>query len=363
MDAHPLAVDLGEWVIDQALTQMSLWQAQGLILPVSVNIGARQLQQAHFVGRLREILDSHAEVDPEHLELEILETSALEDLAEVAQVIAACRAMGVKFALDDFGNRLFLATTLSTAKVARLKIDQSFVRDMLDDPDDLAILSGVIGLAAAFRRDVIAEGVETAEHGAMLLQLGCEEAQGYALPGPCRPASCRLGRPLAGDPNWRNLPALNRDDLPLLFARTELRAWMTAVTLYLRGERASAPTLDEAHSRFAHWLANEGAHIGMAPSPVHSPFARSTPSCMPRPSRVPSQRAAPPWRTGATASAGARWCWPPCASWRAMYSRAQPPVTPVAKRWAIQQNWWRNEPGLRASKSQPARQSARWAAR
>jgi diguanylate cyclase (GGDEF)-like protein/PAS domain S-box-containing protein len=271
VDAHPLAVDLGEWVIDQALTQMSLWQAQGLILPVSVNIGARQLQQARFVSRLREILDSHAEVDPEHLELEILETSALEDLAEVAQVIAACRAMGVKFALDDFGTGYSSLTYLKHLQVARLKIDQSFVRDMLDDPDDLAILSGVIGLAAAFRRDVIAEGVETAEHGAMLLQLGCEEAQGYGIARPM-PAS-KLPAWAAhwqGDPNWRNLPALNRDDLPLLFARTELRAWMTAVTLYLRGERASAPTLDEAHSRFAHWLANEGARRhGAEPLFIH----------------------------------------------------------------------------------------------
>ena len=260
VDGHALAVDLGEWVIDQALAQMSRWQTQGLSLPVSVNIGARQLQHSHFVGRLRDILAHHPDVPAEWLELEILETNALEDLAEVAQVIAACRDMGVKFALDDFGTGYSSLTYLKHLQVARLKIDQSFVRDMLDDPDDLAILSGVIGLAAAFRREVMAEGVETAEHGAMLLQLGCEEAQGYGIarpmPADMLPAWAASWRPEA---IWRHLPPLNRDDLPLLFAITELRAWIAALTLHLRGERSQPPALDECDSRFALWLAGDGA--------------------------------------------------------------------------------------------------------
>jgi EAL domain-containing protein (putative c-di-GMP-specific phosphodiesterase class I) len=167
-----------------ALAQMQVWQAQGLHLPVSVNVGARQLQQRDFVARLQVILAEHPQVNPAMLELEVLETSALEDVAGVSQVIEACRGLGVLFALDDFGTGYSSLTYLKRLPVATLKIDQSFVHDMLDDPDDLAILKGVIGLAQAFKREVIAEGVETVAHGTALLALGCDLAQGYGVARP-----------------------------------------------------------------------------------------------------------------------------------------------------------------------------------
>ena len=187
IEDHPLAVDVGDWVINAALSQMELWHAAGLDLPVSVNIGARQLQQANFVDRLQAILANHPLVSPTSLELEVLETSALADMAQVSQVIEACAQIGVKFALDDFGTGYSSLTYLKRLRVALLKIDQSFVRDMLDDPDDMAILQGVIGLAAAFKREVIAEGVETVAHGTALLHLGCELAQGYGIARPMPP--------------------------------------------------------------------------------------------------------------------------------------------------------------------------------
>jgi diguanylate cyclase (GGDEF)-like protein/PAS domain S-box-containing protein len=184
IEDHPLAVDVGEWVIDTAMHQMEVWQAAGLDLPVSVNIGARQLQQGNFVERLQAILAMHPQVNPANLELEVLETSALEDIEQVSQMIEDCAGIGVRFALDDFGTGYSSLTYLKRLRVAMLKIDQSFVRDMLDDPDDLAILQGIIGLAAAFKREVIAEGVETVAHGTALLQLGCVLAQGYGIARP-----------------------------------------------------------------------------------------------------------------------------------------------------------------------------------
>ncbi len=187
IENHPLAVMIGEWVIETALTQVEVWQSAGLALPVSVNIGARQLQQSDFVERLQTILASHPGLKHGSLELEVLETSALEDIARVAQVIEACALMGVGFALDDFGTGYSSLTYLRRLRVTLLKIDRSFVRDMLDDPDDLAILQGVIGLAAAFKRQVIAEGVETVAHGSLLLRLGCELAQGYGIARPMPP--------------------------------------------------------------------------------------------------------------------------------------------------------------------------------
>ncbi|MBK6999233.1 MAG: EAL domain-containing protein [Rhodoferax sp.] len=187
IEDHSLAVDVGEWVIDTALTQVELWQAAGLNLPVSVNIGAYQLQQSDFVRRLQSILDKHPQVPAACIELEVLETSALADMEQVSKVIEYCNQIGVKFALDDFGTGYSSLTYLKRLRVALLKIDQSFVRDMLVDPDDLAILRGVIGLAAAFKREVIAEGVETVAHGTALLQLGCELAQGYGIARPMPP--------------------------------------------------------------------------------------------------------------------------------------------------------------------------------
>jgi EAL domain-containing protein (putative c-di-GMP-specific phosphodiesterase class I) len=187
IEDHPLAVEVGEWVIDTALTQIEVWHATGLDLAVSVNIGARQLQQGNFMERLQAILAKHPQVMPSRLELEVLETSALSDMAQVSQVIEACTQIGVKFALDDFGTGYSSLTYLKRLRVTLLKIDQSFVRDMLEDPDDLAILQGVIGLAAAFKREVIAEGVETVAHGTALLRLGCELAQGYGIARPMPP--------------------------------------------------------------------------------------------------------------------------------------------------------------------------------
>jgi EAL domain-containing protein (putative c-di-GMP-specific phosphodiesterase class I) len=133
-------------------------------------------------------------------------------MEQVSQVIENCHELGVRFALDDFGTGYSSLTYLKRLRVAMLKIDQSFVRDMLEDPDDLAILEGVIGLAAAFKREVIAEGVETVAHGTALLDLGCELAQGYGIARPMPPE--QLPDWVAGwqpDAAWCELPWLGGD--------------------------------------------------------------------------------------------------------------------------------------------------------
>ena len=184
IEDHPLAVELGEWVIETTLAQIEIWLATGLNIPVSVNVGARQLQQTDFVERLRGLLAAHPGVSPSCLKLEVLETSALINVTRVSQVIETCRGMGVMFSMDDFGTGYSSLTYLKQLPVTTIKIDQSFVRGMLYDPDDMAILKGVLSLSDAFHRDVVAEGVETVEQGAMLLQLGCDLAQGYCIARP-----------------------------------------------------------------------------------------------------------------------------------------------------------------------------------
>ncbi|MCG8427854.1 MAG: EAL domain-containing protein, partial [Chromatiales bacterium] len=161
LEDNRLAIELGEWVIDTALTQLEIWRNENLNIPVSVNVGALQLQQGDFLERLCQLLEAHPTISPSDLKLEILETSALEDIAQISHVMHTCSELGISFSLDDFGTGYSSLTYLKHLPAAELKIDQSFVRDMLDDPDNLAILKGVLGLATAFRRQSIAEGVET----------------------------------------------------------------------------------------------------------------------------------------------------------------------------------------------------------
>lgn len=261
IDEHPLSIDLDAWVIEAALAQMAAWHAAGHDIPVSVNIGARQLQQKDFVSNLTQMLAAYPMVQPGWLELEVLETNALEDIAQVSAVIDASRGIGVRFALDDFGTGYSSLTYLKRLPAEILKIDQSFVRDMLEDPEDLAIVEGVVGLAAAFRRQVIAEGVESANHGDLLLALGCELGQGYGIARPMPhgelPAWISSWKPHDSWLAWQNRQ-FNRNDLAVVFAEVEHRHWLRELEAFLAGERATPPPLDAEQCRFGQWLIAEG---------------------------------------------------------------------------------------------------------
>jgi diguanylate cyclase (GGDEF)-like protein/PAS domain S-box-containing protein len=258
IEDHPLAVEVGHWVIESALRQLEDWKAKGLNIPISANIGAKHLQEPDFVERLRALLAAHPEVDPANLELELLETSALWDMAHVSEVIGRCRELGVSVAIDDFGTGYSSLTYLKRLPANVLKIDQSFVCNMLSDPEDLAILEGVLGLATAFRRTAVAEGVETVDHGVMLLQLGCELGQGYGIarpmPGSEFPAWAESWKP---DPRWARTEPVSPADWPVLYAGIEHIAWLKGLEAYLRGERNEPPGLDAGECRMGAWLQTE----------------------------------------------------------------------------------------------------------
>lgn len=255
VENHPLDVQLGDWVIATALAQSETWYQQGIQLPVSVNISALQLQQPRFIDTLRDKLKQHSALPTNWLELEILETSALDDMNHVIDLINASSHLGIQFSLDDFGTGYSSLTYLKQLPVNILKIDQSFVRDMLDDPDDLAILEGVLGLANAFQRQAIAEGVETLEHGHFLLHLGCELAQGYGIARPM---------PAAQIPEWiahwnqarqwSDTPALPREQLAVLYAQVDFRAWQKALEDYLLRDNSAPPPAKAPRCRLEDWL-------------------------------------------------------------------------------------------------------------
>jgi len=184
IENHPISIEVGEWVIRTVLKQLSSWQEVALCVPVSVNLSAIHLQQPNFFDRVQGLLEGSPHLSPALLEFEILETSALGEVAAVSEVMRKCGGLGIRFALDDFGTGYSSLSYLKHLPAAILKVDQSFIRDMLNDADDLAIVLSIIGLTSAFNREVIAEGVETVEHCDALLSMGCEVVQGYAIARP-----------------------------------------------------------------------------------------------------------------------------------------------------------------------------------
>lgn len=192
VENHPLAESIDEWVLDCVLAQMQVWSRQGVHISVSINVGARQLQHPEFVAKLAKRLAAYPQVEPSRLMLEILETCAFENIDDVSRTIHTCAAMGVHFALDDFGIGYSSLNYLKRLPVAQLKIDQSFIKDMLDSSKDIPILRAMVELAGAFGHEIIAEGVDSVDQGDRLVLMGCELGQGFGIAEPM-PATELLG--------------------------------------------------------------------------------------------------------------------------------------------------------------------------
>ncbi|MCX8085956.1 MAG: EAL domain-containing protein [Rhodocyclaceae bacterium] len=284
IEDHELIVAVGEWTLDEALRQMAAWAQEGLAITVSVNIAARHLLQPNFVNRLRERLATHPEISPERLELEILETTALADMNAVHELIRRIKAMGVRIALDDFGTGYSSLSYFRRLPTDMLKIDQSFIRDMLDNPEDLSIVEGVVGLTHAFRRAAIAEGVETPQHGVMLLHLGCELGQGFGIARPM-PAAEVPGwvADFKPHPAWAASLAFQwrREDFPLFASEIEHTHWLAQIERLLAGDgHVPPPELDARQCRFGRWYYGKGqARYGNEPGyrqlePLHDEVHR-----------------------------------------------------------------------------------------
>jgi EAL domain-containing protein (putative c-di-GMP-specific phosphodiesterase class I) len=184
IDATPSSATLGSWVLDTAMTQLDVWRREGFDFSVSVNIADCQLQSDGFADELRSVMGRHPAVPPETVELEVREPDTIEDIGRVAHLVEACHGLGLRVALDYFGTGQASLVCLRNIRVDALKIDQSFVRNMLEDDEDLAVVESVSGLARAFRRQVSAVGVETAAHCVALINLGCHVGQGYGIARP-----------------------------------------------------------------------------------------------------------------------------------------------------------------------------------
>lgn len=183
-----LGVQVGDWTLEQAMRQSAQWLQQGLKLDISVNMSARHLQMEDFTLRLKELLARHPAEVARHLTLEVLESAALADIDATHALIQRCRSLGVSCALDDFGTGYSNLTYLKRLPVDTLKIDRSFVQNMLIDAQDRALVEGVMGLARTFGCAVVAEGVESAAHAEALMALSCHIGQGNGI-SPAMPAA------------------------------------------------------------------------------------------------------------------------------------------------------------------------------
>ncbi|WP_297386206.1 EAL domain-containing protein [Acidiferrobacter sp.] len=185
---HPrFARDIGRLALERSLSQAASWQTQGLRLRVSINISPFHLLDRRFCADVDDALARHPDVSPRHLELEVTESAPLQDFERARAALEYCARLGIRIGLDDFGTGHASLSYLQRFPAQTIKIDRSFLKDIVANPRDLAIIGGIIATARALGLDVVAEGVEHPEQAQLLKDVGCERMQGYWVTGPMPP--------------------------------------------------------------------------------------------------------------------------------------------------------------------------------
>ena len=195
-----LIIPIGAWVLAEACRQQALWRATGDEVAISVNLSAAQLHDPDLLATLQRAIAEHG-VNPAMIELELTESLLMEDVTLTIDLLQAIKALGISLSVDDFGTGYSSLNYLHRFPIDKLKIDQSFVRNMLDDPNDLAITKAVIGLGHTLGLRVVAEGVEQSEEMHVLAAAGCDELQGYLFGKPMPADDFALWRQSFGDGN------------------------------------------------------------------------------------------------------------------------------------------------------------------
>ncbi|MDX1295618.1 MAG: EAL domain-containing protein, partial [Sulfurimonadaceae bacterium] len=268
-----LSDQFDRWVVREAIEQLLSWQDEGLFIKICVNISPRQFRHRHFTQWLGELIDAIG-VDREllsYLEFEILETAAVESLDRSNEVIKECKALGITFALDDFGTGYSSMMHLKELHVDTIKIDRLFVTGMLENAANLVIVQAIVALGNAFDITVTAEGAERIDEVISLLEMGCDDIQGFAIARPMPKEELKefvLG--FEPDPRWKiasqSLPS--KIDFELLLASSNHKYWLELVLEAFSDDTIDAQwlALDYSQCRFGKWFEKKRAeHYPMTP--------------------------------------------------------------------------------------------------
>jgi diguanylate cyclase (GGDEF)-like protein len=178
-----LIVPIGEWVMERACEEAKRWHDAGNLIRIAVNVSGEQFQQSDLVAFTKSVIEKTG-IAPHLLELEVTESAFMEDIQQTIKTLKELHALGIELAIDDFGTGYSSLSYLRQFPIDRLKIDQSFIRNALNNTDDAAIARTIIALGRSLNLKIIAEGVETAEHEHFLVSEGCDEVQGYRYSRP-----------------------------------------------------------------------------------------------------------------------------------------------------------------------------------
>jgi len=254
-----------EWVIKEALLGVKKLEEEGIKVYLSVNISSKQFKQTNFVNKVKKII-SELKIESSYLkqiEFEITENSALESITHTNETIKELKKQGVRFSLDDFGTGFSSLTHLKELNVDTIKIDRSFINDMLYNTQDMAIVNAIISLSKVFQIEVVAEGPENIEQLLMLLDLGCDSIQGYVVAKPMDyGATLEYMKNFTIDPRWKivtnSLP--RRADFELLLATSNHKYWVELVIDNInRGDIKDIPQLSHHTCRLGKWLHSSGS--------------------------------------------------------------------------------------------------------
>ncbi len=179
--------DIGQWVLEEAVRQLAKWKKSGIQIPkVAVNISPKQFQHCPLAEKIAHLTDRY-QIDPKNLELEITESAIMKKSPHIQNQLQQLQKLGISMAIDDFGTGYSSLSYLRELPVDKIKIDQSFIRDILIDKNDEAIVEAIIAMAKALKISVVAEGIESEEQEKLLLKKGCRQGQGFLYAKPMTP--------------------------------------------------------------------------------------------------------------------------------------------------------------------------------
>lgn len=269
VEGHSMSIKMDNWVLKTVCRHLADWNRAGFHTNISVNVSAKQLQNPAFPKYVREQLLAYPDIEPTQLEFEILESSALQDLSSVSETMQEFKTIGINFSLDDFGTGYSTLNRLQQLPVHALKIDKGFVIEMLHQPANLVLVKGVLGLSEGFGLHTIAEGIESIEHGVMLIRLGCEFGQGYCISHPLpHDDVVPWFESWVYPTQWHTAYVdKNGQEEIIIEAEVEHQSWMRSFTSHVERPGTPPPEMDAARCKFGVWCKKKG-HTKYAEYPL-----------------------------------------------------------------------------------------------